>query len=117
MGQRAAGRQQVRIITNWHWRPLLYWHELTHTQQARARQDYDWMTQEEREEAQWMIYRGELYTPREFMSTAYLDRGAPEAFDEWDGYLNDTFFSGVLIKIDVVWERYRIATFYAGRSG
>lgn len=46
---------------------------------------------------QYFYHYGQRYYLSEFM---YIDEHMPDYMQEFDGYLNDTFFSGVVVKLD-----------------
>ena len=106
------------IITNHHTRDLLYWEQLTDTE----RQEFDWMDASQQQDYQFFRYKGWTYCTADFMSlhnTFYTSQACRDAFPGWDGYLNDTFFSGILVRYPVdEWgcneEGIIVGTFYAG---
>lgn len=51
----------------------------------------EWTNSEE----EYFVYKGQQYWLSEFMRTEYH---APEWLQEFDGYMSDTFFSGILVK-------------------
>lgn len=55
-------------------------------------------------------YRRRWYHVSDFMA---VTEGNPLEEMGFDGYLNDTYFSGVAIEISRDGEQYRIATFYS----
>jgi hypothetical protein len=61
--------------------------------------------------ATFFRYKGQLYDLGEFMHT----RGLPEfsPLVKWDGYLSDSFFSGILVRYCEDHESVIVATFYA----
>jgi len=91
----------VKIYTNHHWRDFLYWHDLT----DKEKEEFDWM--EDPDFHNFMRYRGWVYALDEFMRMPKF--GSDEKFQDWDGYHNETFFSGVLVKISKCQSRYQIA--------
>jgi hypothetical protein len=59
----------------------------------------DWMDEEDETE-QSFIYKGHVYFLSEFLNThnpVYFS--GPDWMKEFDGYNNDSFFSGILIKL------------------
>ena len=90
----------TEIITNNHTRDLLYWHDLTDAE----KQDHDWIPDDGQQDYQFFRYRGTIYCTAVFMSlhnTFYTCNATREAFPGWDGYLSDTFFSGILVRYPV----------------
>lgn len=55
-------------------------------------------------------YRRRWYHLSDFMVPS---EGNPLKSLGWQGYLNDTYFSGVAIEVSRDGEQYRIATFYS----
>jgi hypothetical protein len=55
------------------------------------------------ESAQFFRYRGTLYDIGEFTATFGLPASSP--FHEWDGYMTDSFFSGLVVKYVDQYER------------
>ncbi len=43
-------------------------------------------------------YKDELYLSTDFSAINTEDPFLPKGFEDWDGYLADSFFSGILIK-------------------
>jgi hypothetical protein len=78
---------KLTIISNYHKRPLLYWHELTDKECA----EFDWIKAEEAEDFEFFRYKDWTYCMSDFMRTN-------GQFEGWDGYSGDSFFSGVLVK-------------------
>ena len=58
------------------------------------RGEFDWMTDDDYDNATFFEYKGQYYYLGDFLRTP------PTAFsDEWHAYLPDSFFSGVLIRV------------------
>ena len=79
---------------------------------AKLRQQFDYLTDTEFEDAEFVSYKGYyyslgdfMYIPSEHQLLVFRDN-----FQGWHGYSSDSFFSGVLIKIldnnDVIMGRY-----------
>lgn len=73
------------------------------TAEERAEHDYlDWDAMQRGEEsAQFVRYEGVCYLLRDFQANwaeASETRGLPSEFAGWDGYLSNSFFSGVVIR-------------------
>ena len=80
----------LEIRTNNHKREVVYWWELT----EKERKEFDYFnTDEEQSEALFFRYKGDVYAMGEFMRIEHC----PD-FNGWDGYISDTFYSGVLVK-------------------
>jgi len=80
----------LKIRTNNVPRHLINGFELT----AKERLEFDWMTDEEIYEGNFIRYKGWTYSTQDFMRTDHAGD-----LKSWDGYYGDSFFSGVLIKL------------------
>jgi hypothetical protein len=100
----------IRIITNNQPRPIVDPWELTPTE--REKFDYlDWQAIENgTDSATFLRYKGELYSLSEFSTDWGITKGGglPECFKGWDGYLSDSFWSGLLVKFDPDYPEYVI---------
>ena len=91
-------------------RDTLYWHELMPREQC----EFAYLdTDEKRSEASFVRYKGHVYDLGEFMR---IDRAiAPHCdrpqWETFDGYLSDSFFSGVLVRYVDDFERVILATY------
>ena len=92
----------MKIKTNNVPRHILYGYELP----ANQRKEFDWLSDEEFNEAKFVKYKGNYYALSKFMwcdNAAYpffiirCDNAACHLFD-WHGYYSDSAFSGILIK-------------------
>lgn len=92
----------MKIKTNRHWHEFLYRHEVP--EKVLAYQ-FDWLDEEDGSDG-FIKYRGRYYHVSEFMRT---DSNPNLAF--WHGYISDSFFSGVLIRLSSDGEQYQIATY------
>ena len=84
----------MKIITNNHYRPVLYWHELTTKEQDELKDSYDTI-----DESSFFRYRQKVYDLGEFTRPAYLSNDYMK-MNKWDGMFGDTFFSAVVVKYD-----------------
>lgn len=67
----------------------------------------------EHEGDSFFFHYGRKYYLSEFLLTKRNPWGnAPEYLQEFDGYMNDSLFSGVVIKIDDTGESVKAFTFY-----
>ena len=80
----------MKIKTNNVPRHILYGCELPVSQ----RKEFDWLSDEEFNEAKFVKYKGIYYALSEFMR---CDNAAPP-LSNWQGYYSDSYFSGILIK-------------------
>ena len=81
----------MKIITNNNYRPIIYWHELTESEQSEFSDLYD-----DVEESSFFRFKGEVYDLSDFL------RAPEDMFKDqlhgWDGYKNESFFSSILVK-------------------
>lgn len=103
---------KIRIKTNNVPRFILDASELTLAEQKDF--DYlDWPALEAgTDSASFLRYKGQVYDLSEFNTT----RGLPEfnPLTAWDGYLSDSFFSGIVIRYaDSDCESVIVGTFFA----
>ena len=82
------------IKTNNRTRSLFYACEVPYNQKEAFRKEFDWMDDEEFHRAMFFKYRGSFYALAEFLRTEgdLLAKG-------WQGMLNETAFSALVIKI------------------
>jgi hypothetical protein len=102
----------VVIKTDNKWRNILTGYELP----EKVWKDFDYLKYEEFKEHSFIRYKGEYYDLGEFMHIDKKTFGigeAPRPFMKWDGYMNDTYFSGIVIKISSDGERYKVGRFYS----
>jgi hypothetical protein len=95
----------MEIITNNHWHEFKLWDDLTKEQQS----NFDYLTQLEKQEREYIVYKNWVYTLDDFMSLG-RNTAEPDDFKGWHGYHFDSFFSGVLIRVHDYGETYQIAT-------
>ena len=85
----------MKIITNRIPRPLVCLADLP----EKARADFDYMGPDGAHEYRLVQYKGVWYDVYDSMRCPTMDSSAPHnAFSGWDGYISDSFFSGVLFK-------------------
>jgi len=82
----------MKIITNNHYRPVLYWHDLTEKEQNELKDSYDSV-----EESTFFRYRKRVYDLGEFTRPSYLSNDYMK-MNKWDGMFGETFFSAVVVK-------------------
>ena len=87
----------MKIITNNHYRPVLYWHELTTKEQEELKDSYDSV-----EESSFFRFKDWCYDLNDFLrvNDSLNGKGTDHELYGWDGYKNDSFFSAVLVKLD-----------------
>lgn len=81
--------EPMQIHTNNIPREVVYWHELTNVERA----EFDYLDREGQSDTTFFRYKGNVYDLGEFMRAP-----ADANFNGWDGYANDSFFSGVVVK-------------------
>ena len=84
----------MKITTNNIPRELLHYWELTDKQRDHVCTEWDYMTEEEREQTEYFTYKGDLYNMSEFLCTG----GLPRPMMEWEGYLSFGYVGGLVIK-------------------
>ena len=101
----------MEIITNNVPRHITYGYELP----ASARKDFDWMSDEDFDCAEFVRYKRHWYALSEFMriepTTATNVQFA--GWNEWDGYSSDSFFSGVLVRFCQDCEAVIVGRYYS----
>lgn len=96
----------MKIYTDNKWKDFKYRDEVP----AKVlREEFDYQDEDEVYDG-YFKYRGSWYHTDEFMR---FGPGMPSEFRKWDGYLSDSFYSGVLIKISPDGEQYKVGTFIA----
>jgi hypothetical protein len=95
---------EVKIITNNQWRPILRGDELT----DKEKKEFDYINWDDFDEVMnqdFFRYKGEVYHLQEFMSALYFRK-------EWDGIQSDSFFSGILVRYDKEFENVQVGRYY-----
>ena len=88
----------MKIITNNHYRHILYFHELEPSEQEELKDSYGTI-----EESTFFRYRGQVYDLCDFLQVkGHCMNGQQENDDlsNWDGYKNESYFSSIFIKYD-----------------
>jgi hypothetical protein len=99
----------VTIKSDKKWRNLLYGYDLP----KKWRKEFDYLTDEEFEIHDFAKYRGWVYDVHEFMRIPQGTGGGFPELAAWDGYMSDTYSSGVVIKLSSDGEQYKIGRFYS----
>lgn len=87
----------VKIKCNYVPRDTLYWHQLTDKERA----EFDYLdTEDEQHSARFCRYKNWVYDLGEFtrIPRGLSDRPECKVLINFDGWKNDSFFSGILIK-------------------
>lgn len=79
---------KFKIKTNNHFRPFIYWNDL-----SEEEQNFRYGMYEGIEDSTFFRYRGMLNDLNDYIKCE------SEELKEWDGYQNDTIYSATLIKI------------------
>jgi hypothetical protein len=87
---------KVSIYGNNHLHDMLYWSELT----TKEQKEFDWITEENQDYMEFFRYKGNTYCIDEFTNihNPVYNPNPPDWMKEFDGYTNDSFFSGILVK-------------------
>lgn len=92
--------EAIRITTNRVPRDVVEGYELSADE--RERFDYlDWARIDDgRESASFFRYRGETYDLAEFAADWGISKGSglPVELRGWDGYMTDSYFSGMVVR-------------------
>jgi hypothetical protein len=94
-----VGLATLTIKTNGHYRPLISWYELTDKEQAEYSEVF--------RDSSFFRYCSWVYTLDDFMRVD----GSP--FYGWDGYHNQSFFSGLLVKYSSCGDAVKVAVYYS----
>jgi len=95
------------IATNNHWRPMLYWYELSDTE----RQEFDYLDSDACEFARFARYKSRVYDLGEFVHVDPTMQVHHPEFGAWQGYQSDSFFSGVLVRYSDDFEQCQLGTY------
>lgn len=91
-------------------RQLLSWHELSEKERA----EFDYLDTEEAQEwARFVRYKNWVYHTGDIMRIDVNRELLPSGFENWHGYISDSFFSGVLFRISDDNESVICATYYS----
>ena len=89
----------MNIKTNHHWRPVLYWYELTEKEQA----EFDYL--DSPENARFIRYQGVAYDVGDIMRL--------ESTPPWHGYAADSYFTATLFRFSSDCEYVQCARCYS----
>lgn len=98
---------KITIRTNHHYRDLLHGYELD----PKYRSEFDYLSDDDYETHSFIRYWGIVYSLSEFMRTDCLPLDNP--LTKWNGYLSDSFFSGIVVRFSDDMEQVQIGTFYS----
>jgi len=88
----------MKIITNNHWRNILYGYELT----EKEREEFDYL--DDIDAGNFIQYRGSVYDLGEFFIT-------PESLKPWEAHQSDSYFSGTVIMYSKDLEQVKVGTY------
>lgn len=95
----------VTIKTNNQWRDLTYRYDVP---VKILETQFDYLTATDDGADGFFCYRDYWYHVSDFMT---VSNDSP--LKGWDGYAGDSFFSGVVIKLDKDCERIKVGTYYS----
>jgi hypothetical protein len=97
---------ELTIKTNNQPPPLFNPCELSQSQRAKLRRQFDWMSDDEFDHnCSFFLYRGWYYNLSDFLTNTNPDG----MFKGWHGIASDSYFTGTLVKLcgnDVIVGRY-----------
>ena len=99
---------ELKIITDNKYRPVLYWYDLL----PKEQEEYAYLEPVDKGFFGFFRYRKWCYCLQDFMRVDYnapFKENIP--FKGWDGYHNDSFFSGVLVKYSECGDAVKVATY------
>lgn len=94
----------MQVITNNHNRPIIYFFELPENIQEERKDDYEGI-----EDSSFFLYKGYYYDLNDFMRN---NENTPFG-NEWHGYLGESYFSAILIKLDDTGESVKVGMIYS----
>lgn len=94
--------ERVKVTSNHQWRDFSYRHEVP---QEVLDDEFDYQDEDEVFDG-YFFYKGSWYHLDQFMA---VPRGM--FLGDWDGYLNDSMFSGVVIRVSDDGEQYQVGYF------
>jgi hypothetical protein len=84
----------LTIKTNNQPRETFYIFQLDEKDQKVIKKQFDYYTEEEIQEQSFFNYKGYWYSLNDFLRIRNS-----EELKGWDGYISDSYFSGVLVKV------------------
>lgn len=92
------------VTSNFQYCDILFSHDIP---PSVLDNEFDYHSPEDRVGALFFEYKGDYYCLDQFMKTddkKMKDRG-------WDGYHTDSYFSGVLVRLDLENDKVKVATY------
>ena len=99
----------VQVVTDNKWKDLLFGYELPES----VLSDFDYIDSEELPTRSFIKYKGCYYDVGDIMRLDFQRECYPEQFKGWHGYVSETFFSGILIRLSDDGEQYQIASYFS----
>lgn len=93
----------MKVIANNIPRTIISGYELSEAQ----REDFNYLTDEGVDQGRYFMYKGNVYTLSDFM---LLSVGR-EDLKEWDAYMGDSYFSGLVLKLSDCGELVTVGRF------
>jgi hypothetical protein len=84
----------MKVITNNKPRGVVYGFELT----PKERADFDYLSEDELMDRTFVKYKGQFYDLGDVMAFRHGVDFLPPEFSGWQGYVGDSFFSGVVFR-------------------
>jgi hypothetical protein len=100
----------VTIKTDHKWRNLVYRSDVP---ASVLKSQFDYLSEDDDGADGFFCYRGWWYHVSDFMAVDYKGDQDPFADGHWDGYANDSYFSGVVVKFDKDCERVMCGTYFS----
>jgi hypothetical protein len=101
-GRRSPCGENMQIKSNYKRRPLLGDVDVP----KKVLDEYDWLDDDEKTDG-WMKYKDQYYHLSDFM---WIPADIKD-MKGWDGYMSDSFFSGIVIKVFYYTDEYIIGTY------
>ena len=95
----------ITVTTNNNARPLVSWHDIP----ENSRGWLDYLDEESRYESRLVAYRGAYYDVFDMMRAP-----APLSDSGWHGYSSETYFSGIVVRLNHDDESVVVGRYYEG---
>ena len=90
----------MKFTTNNEWIPIINWYELT----EEEKKEFDYI--DDMDEHAFFRFNGYVYALSEFMSCHRMSD-----FNGWHAYLSDSYFSGMVIRINYEADEVQVAIY------
>lgn len=95
----------MKIITNNHWHKLITWYDL-------KKKDQEWYDYDHSQDDRYFYYRDTAYSLSDFVSVnSILSQGYEVTSFGEHAYIDNSFFSNILIKLSDCGEAVQVATY------